>query len=100
MGEVVAMTRIVLDSVVIEKLLSHQDVLELCDQSGQVIGHFTPTMLEVCDQSGRVVGHFTPATELQRVLKAMPQLSAEELDRRRGEPRYTTAEVLAYLEKL
>jgi len=93
------MTRVVLDSVVIEKLLSHLEVLEVCDESGRVVGQFTPT-IEVCDQAGRLLGHFTPPSEFQRVIEAMPQLSEEELERRRGEPRYTTAEVLAYLEKL
>jgi hypothetical protein len=52
--------------------------------------------VELCDTTGRVLGRVIPADDL------VPQVSEEELDRREqaNENRYTTAEVLAHLEKL
>lgn len=57
--------------------------------------------LELCDEAGHVVAHLLPATgPLESNLE--PKISREELQRRRTSPgkTYTTAEVLAYLEKL
>jgi hypothetical protein len=58
--------------------------------------------LELCDDDGRVVGRVYPTPNLARCAPLQPQVSEEELDRREqsNEKRYTTAEVLAYLEKL
>ena len=57
--------------------------------------------VELCDPSGRVLGRFVPLIDLSVWEPASPELSQEELDRREqsGEKRYTTAEVLASLEK-
>lgn len=78
------MTRIVLDAVLREKL-------------GNLV-----QPLELCDESGRVLGRVFPAPDLSQIEPREPQVSEEELDRREkaNEKRYTTAEVLAYLEKL
>ena len=57
--------------------------------------------LELCDKSGRVLGRLIPALDLSEYEPLEPQVSEEELDRREQETEsYTTAEVLAYLEKL
>jgi hypothetical protein len=58
--------------------------------------------VELCDPSGRVLGQFMPRIDLSEWEPVSPAASEEELDRREqaGEKRYTTAEVLAYLEKL
>ncbi len=58
--------------------------------------------VEVCDPSGRVLGNFVPKIDLSEWEFLTPDISDEELERRRNsnERRYTTAEVLAYLEKL
>ena len=52
--------------------------------------------VDLCDTAGRVLGRVIPAHDL------VPQVSEEELRRREqaNEKRYTTAEVLACLEKL
>jgi hypothetical protein len=58
--------------------------------------------LELCDESGRVLAQLTPvlnSSDRQRM--EPPPLSEEELRRREQEEGdYSTAEVLAYLEKL
>jgi hypothetical protein len=48
------------------------------------------------------LGRFIPALDPSQYEPLQPQISDEELQRRRNsnEKRYTTAEVLAYLEKL
>ena len=58
--------------------------------------------LELCDESGRVLGRVIPALDLSQYEPLVPQVSEEELDRRSqsDEKTYTTAEVLAFLEKL
>jgi hypothetical protein len=58
--------------------------------------------VELCDTSGRVLGHYFPAPELSEYEPLEPQVSEEELTRRSksDEKTYTTAEVLAHLEKL
>jgi hypothetical protein len=63
-------------------------------QLGQVV--------ELCDPSGNVIGRFVPVPELSGWERMSPDINAEELARRlkSNEKRYTTAEVLAHLEKL
>ncbi len=58
--------------------------------------------VELCDPSGRVLGRFVPLIDLSEWEPISPDVTEEELDRRAKstEKRYTTAEVLAHLEKL
>ena len=58
--------------------------------------------VELCDPDGRVLGRFIPRVDMSEWEPISPDVSEEELDRRErsNEKRYTTAEVLAYLEKL
>jgi hypothetical protein len=57
-----------------------------------------PTQL--CDEAGRVVGYFTPAADKSLYEKVQPQISDEELQRRRQEKGgRTLSEILADLEK-
>jgi hypothetical protein len=58
--------------------------------------------VELCDDSGRVLGRFAPAIDLSQYENVEPPISDEELQRisLSKEKTYTTAEVLAYLEKL
>ncbi len=58
--------------------------------------------VELCDPSGRVLGRFVPRLNMSEWEPVTPAASEEELDRREqtNEKRYTTAEVLAHLEKL
>jgi hypothetical protein len=93
------MTRIILDAGLRQKLNNLREPLELCDESGRVLGRFTPA-LELCDESGRVLGQLYPPLESSPTNGTEPHLSEEELQRREQEPEYSTAEVLAYLEKL
>jgi hypothetical protein len=57
--------------------------------------------VELCDASGRVLGRFFPVPDPARY-NLEPQITEEEAERRMKsqEKTYTTAEVLAYLEKL
>jgi hypothetical protein len=56
--------------------------------------------VEFCDENGQVVGRFLPEMPVS-VGREPPPLSEDEWRRREAEePAYTTAEVLAYLEKL
>jgi hypothetical protein len=72
------MTRIILDEALRRRLYGLNQPAELCDESGKVLARLIP----VVDES------------------AEPQLSADELERRRNEPNFSTAEVLSYLEQL
>jgi hypothetical protein len=58
--------------------------------------------VELCDPSGRVLGHFVPRIDMSEWEPISPEISEEELEHRSKstEKRYTTAEVLAHLEKL
>jgi hypothetical protein len=78
------MTRLILDATTATKL----------DAVGQ--------MVELCDPSGRVLGRFIPAVNMSEWEPISPDVTEEELARREraGEKRYSTAEVLAHLEKL
>lgn len=76
------MTQIILDANLRSKLHNLAEPLELCDEEGRILARVTPVL--------------DPA-EFERV---EPQLSAEELRRRKTSSEwYTTAEVLARLEK-
>lgn len=77
------MTQILVDDVLLSRLHQLTQPLELCDSDGRILGRFIPTL--------------DPAE-----YNLTPQISDEELERRRNstEPEYTTAEVLAYLERL
>lgn len=78
------MTQIRLDSNLASKLHDLEQIVELCDPSGRVLGRFVP----IVDPSD-----WEPVS---------PEVSEEELDRRAGSSgkRYTTAEVLEHLERL
>ncbi len=78
------MTRLVLDSELRAKLRNLTEPLELCDESGQVLAHLMPEIR---------LAHFETIE---------PQISREELLRRKQNKSQTstTAEVLAYLETL
>ena len=78
------MTRITLDAAMLAKL------------------HNLTEPLEVCDESGAVLARLLPVFDPSQYEPLEPQVSQEELRRRAqsGEKTYTTAEVLAYLEKL
>jgi hypothetical protein len=78
------MTQIILDAGVSTQLHNLAQTVELCDPSGQVLGRFVPLI------------------DLSEWEPLSPDVSEEELDRRAQskEKRYTTAEVLACLEKL
>jgi hypothetical protein len=77
------MTRIIADARLREKLRQFTEAVELCDESG------------------RVLGRVLPAPNFLLGGSCEPQISEDELDRREQETEsYPTAEVLAYLEKL
>ena len=69
------MTKVTLDTILLAKLNNLTHPVELCDESGRLVGQFIPNLLE-------------------------PRLDENELERREREPDFSTAEVLAYLEKL
>jgi hypothetical protein len=77
-------TRIVIDEALGSKLQNLTGPVEFCNAAGQLLGRFWP--------------HFDPS----QYEGLEPQISKEEFRRRmqnKGKT-YTTAEVLAYLEKL
>jgi hypothetical protein len=56
---------------------------------------------ELCDPSGRVLGYFIPQVDMSEWEPVSPGASEEELERRALSTEwYTSAEVLAHLEKL
>ena len=77
------MTQVILDATLRSKLRDLKETLELCDESGTVLARVIP----VLDES-----QYEPVEP--------PPISAEELERRRQEPTYSTAEVLEHLRKL
>ena len=79
-----AMTRVIVDEALLSKLHNLTEPLELCNASGKVLARLHPTM------------------DLSEYENLEPTISKEELERRRQNKgkTYTTAEVLAYLEKL
>jgi hypothetical protein len=77
------MNTISLDAELSEKLRALTETVELCNESGEVLGHFVPAMS-------------TPDDEYLE-----PEISREELLLRMQSTQwYTTAEVLAHLERL
>ena len=56
--------------------------------------------LDFCDESGRLLGTFTPTSERLAAERARPPITKEVLQRRRNEPEYTMDEVIAHLESL
>jgi hypothetical protein len=56
--------------------------------------------VEVCDDAGRVIARLFPVLDPSEWEPVEPQISPEELQRRREGPDYSTAEVLAFLENL
>jgi hypothetical protein len=82
-GEEGAMTKIICDAALREKLHDLVQPLELCDESGHILARVLP------------VGD-------SRLDVLEPQISKEERQRRRSYEggTYTTSEVLAYLESL
>jgi hypothetical protein len=58
--------------------------------------------VEVRDPSGKLLGRFAPAIDWSEYELIGPELSEEELQRRResGRKKYTTAEVLEHLRRL
>jgi hypothetical protein len=77
------MTQVIVDAAMRGKLYDLRQPLELCDESGQVLARIVPTP--------------APSGNLP---KEPPPLSKEEMERRRHEADFSTAEVLAFLEKL
>jgi hypothetical protein len=76
------MTQVIIDDAIRAKLHDLSEPLVLCDQRGQVFGHFVPAV---------DLSHWEPIS---------PAVSEEELDRRArsNERRYSTAEVMAHLQ--
>ena len=69
---------------------------ELC---GKLRGLAEP--VELCDDSGRVLGRFVPVIDMSEWEWVGPEVSEEELDRRERSDRwYTTEEVLEHLRRL
>jgi hypothetical protein len=75
------MPKLILTSELLGKLSGITSPVEVCDESGKVIGIFRPMVTDEMYQS---------------------RISEEELQRREtaNEKRYSTAEVLSHLEKL
>jgi hypothetical protein len=101
------MTKVVVDQALRSKLHELTQPLELWDESGRLLGRFMPATrgygqpVELCDSAGHVVGRFLPAIDRQQFEGLDPQIGPEELRFRKQNQgkTYTTAEVLARLEK-
>jgi len=77
------MPRVILDAATLAKLHHLKEPLELCDEAGNVLGRFTPSL---------VPPGWEPVT---------PDISEEELDRiEQSTEWYTTEEVQDHLRKL
>lgn len=55
--------------------------------------------MDLCDESGKVLGTFRPLTEREVAERARPPVTDEELNRRRKESGCSTDELMAHLEK-
>jgi hypothetical protein len=75
------LVRVTIDADTRKKLLNLTEPLDLCDDTGRVLGTFMP-LVSPADDYGE------------------PPISDEELRRIAQEPGYTTDEVIAYLESL
>jgi len=77
------MTRVIVDETLLSKL------------------HNLAQPLELCDQSGRVLGRVFPTPDLSEYEPWEPPISEEELRRREQSNKwYTTEQVLAHLKSL
>jgi hypothetical protein len=76
------MTRVILDAALRTKLFELAEPLELCDESG------------------RLLGRFIPISEASLINRGEPVLSEDELRRREQEPDFSTSELLAHLGKV
>ena len=79
------MTRVVVDPSFATKLQESREPVDLCDESGRVLGTFVPR---------------PTAADYEAAERARPKLSDEELERRRKGPSFTTAELIKHLESL
>lgn len=68
------------------------------DQLREMLQDFSKS-LELCDTSGRVLARLIPVLDPAQYEPVEPDLSPEECARRRLEPDFSTAEVLAHLER-
>jgi hypothetical protein len=97
------MTRILVDPALREKLRDLKEPLELCDESGRVLAVVIPDGLDrACLDEACLPDQIVPRPDLSEYEPCEPHVSDEELLRRARTSgrRYTTAEVLAYLETL
>lgn len=63
--------------------------------------HNLSTPLQLCDENGNVLATVTPASNPDEWVKVEPEISEEEMEKRRNSKKwYTTKEVLEYLENL
>ena len=74
----------------------------VCDAVMRKTLHDLAEPLELCDESGNVLARVLPASDRALEGSPEPQISREELDRRGASngKTYTTAEVLAYLQRI
>jgi len=74
----------------------------LMNETLRTLLHDLTQPLELCDEAGRVVGRVFPTVDLSEYEPWEPSFSEDEIRRQiqSNEKRYTTAEVLARLEKL
>lgn len=79
------MVRITIDAEMREKLLSSGEIVELCDESGEVLGRITPRNARIAQEYTRLAADFTDE-----------ELKASREDQRPG---MSTAELIAYLHR-
>jgi hypothetical protein len=77
------MTHIVFDPGLLARLEESRDPLDLCDQSGRILGTFYPRAV---------------AVDYEALERARPKLPPDEVERRRRGPTYSTDEAIKYLE--
>ena len=82
------MTRIIVDEILKSRLHDLKEPLELCDAAGHVLARVSPSVTA----AELDLSKWEPVEP--------PTLTAEERERMLKEPTYTTAELIAYLEKL
>ena len=79
------MSKITVDSSLVAKLQESREPVNLCDESGRVLGRFFPE---------------PTAADYEAAERARPKLSEEELQMIESGPTFTTAEVIRHLESL